>query len=170
MKDRKLRKEESKKESGFLPHYVFIIDEPKLIADHAIMEYLDKEPEGLGFSIIYTTHMRANLPENIKTVVQFDNSEQGVLLLEQGEMVNKKMKLQRAGQVNFETMARDLSVLVHEKGIVSQVPDSITFFSSIYMSPSGRQDAGRLPPVLYFLSLKNKFNLHIIAGTGLSQV
>lgn len=133
LKDRKLRKEESKKESGFLPHYVFIIDEPKLIADHAIMEYLDKEPEGLGFSIIYTTHMRANLPENIKTVVQFDNSEQGVLLLEQGEMVNKKMKLQRAGQVNFETMARDLSVLVHEKGIVSQVPDSITFFDMYHV-------------------------------------
>lgn len=128
LKDRKLKQDESRKESRFLPHYLFIIDEPKLIADHAIMEYLDKEPEGLGFSIIYTTHMRANLPENIKTVVQYENSEQGVLLLEQGEMADKKFRLQRAGQTDFETMARNVSVLVHEKGIVSQIPESITFF------------------------------------------
>lgn len=128
LKDRKLKRDESRKESRFLPHYLFIIDEPKLIADHAIMEYLDKEPEGLGFSIIYTTHMRANLPENIKTVVQYENSEQGVLLLEQGDMLDKKFRLQRAGQTDFENMARNLSVLVHEKGIVSQIPESITFF------------------------------------------
>lgn len=133
LKDRKLKKEESRKEAKFLPHYLFIIDEPKLIADHAIMEYLDKEPEGLGFSIIYTTHMRANLPENIKTIVQYDNSEQGVLLLENGEMVNKKLKLQRAGQIGFETMARNLSVLIHEKGIVSQVPESVTFFDMYHV-------------------------------------
>ena len=128
IKDRKLKRDESRKDSRFLPHYLFIIDEPKLIADHAIMEYLDKEPEGLGFSIIYTTHMRANLPENIKTVVQYENSEQGVLLLERGDMLDKKFRLQRAGQTDFENMARNLSVLVHEKGIVSQIPESITFF------------------------------------------
>lgn len=133
LKDRKLKKEESRKDSRFLPHYLFIIDEPKLIVDHAIMEYLDKEPEGLGFSIIYTTHMRANLPENIKTVIQFDNSDQGTLLLMNGEMINKKLDLQRAGQIDFETMARNLSVLVHEKGIVSQIPDSITFFDMYHV-------------------------------------
>lgn len=128
IKDRKLKKEESRKESRYLPHYLFIIDEPKLIADHAIMEYLDKEPEGLRFSIIYTTNMQANLPENIKTIIQYENSDQGILLLENGEMLNKKMQLQRAGQVDFEIMARNLSVLVHEKGIVSQIPENITFF------------------------------------------
>lgn len=74
IKERKLRQEESKKDSRFLPHYLFIIDEPKLVADHAIMEYLDKEGDNLGFSIIYTTHMRANLPENIGTIVQLDSS------------------------------------------------------------------------------------------------
>lgn len=69
--DRKLKQEESRKENRFLPHYIFIIDEPSLIMDHAIMEYLDKEVEGLGFSILYTTQMRSSLPENIRTVLQY---------------------------------------------------------------------------------------------------
>lgn len=128
LKERKLKREESRKESRFLPHYLFIIDEPKLIADHAIMEYLGNESDGLGFSIIYTTNMRANLPENIKTIIQYENSEQGILLLDAGEMVHKRIRLQRAGKVDFERMARNLSVLVHEKGIVSQIPESVTFF------------------------------------------
>ncbi|MCH5258790.1 MAG: type VII secretion protein EssC [Lachnospiraceae bacterium] len=133
LKDRKLKREESRKESRFLPHYLFIIDEPKLIADHAIMEYLDKESDGLGFSIIYTTHMRANLPENIRTVVQYEHSEQGTLVIEQGEMIDKKLKLQRVGRVDFEMMARNLSVLVHEKGIISQIPESVTFFDMYHV-------------------------------------
>ncbi len=133
IKDRKLRREENRKESRFLPHYLFIIDEPKLIMDHAIMEYLDKEAEGLGFSIIYTTHMRANLPENIKTIVLLENSDQGTLLLNKGVMVNKKLRLQRAADIDFERMARDLSVLVHEKGIVSQIPEKITFFEMYHV-------------------------------------
>lgn len=128
IKDRKLKQDENRKENRFLPHYIFVIDDPGLISDHAIMEYLDKEGDNLGFSIIYTTHMRANLPENIKTILQLDHSDGGVLLLNNGEMLDKKVRLQRAGAVDFEQMARNLSVLIHEKGIISQIPESITFF------------------------------------------
>ena len=133
IKDRKLKKEENKKESRFLPHYLFIIDEPKLIMDHAIMEYLDKEAEGLGFSIIYTTNMRASLPANIKTIVSLENSGEGILLLDEGDMINKKLRLQRADGIEFERMARDLSVLIHEKGIVSRIPEKVTFFEMYHV-------------------------------------
>lgn len=133
IKDRKLKQEEDRKENRFLPHYIFIIDDPKLITDHAIMEYLDKEGDNLGFSIIYTTHMRANLPENIKTILQLEHSDGGVLLLNNGEVVDKKIKLQRADAVDFEQMARNLSVLIHEKGIISQIPESITFFDMYHV-------------------------------------
>ncbi len=133
IKDRKLKQDENRKDNRFLPHYIFIIDDPRLIADHAIMEYLDKEGDNLGFSIIYTTHMRANLPENIKTILQLNHSDGGVLLLNNGEMVDKKIKLQRAGAVDFEQMARNLSVLIHEKGIISQIPESITFFDMYHV-------------------------------------
>ena len=133
LKDRKLKQEESRKENRFLPHYIFIIDEPSLIMDHAIMEYLDKEVEGLGFSILYTTQMRSSLPENIRTVLQYLDAEQGILVLNHGEMVNRKIRLQRAEGISFEMMARNLSVLVHEKGIVTQIPESVTFFEMYHV-------------------------------------
>ncbi len=128
IKERKQRVEESKKEARFLPHFLFIIDEPKLIMDHSIMEYLNKEGDNLGFSVIYTTHMRANLPENIETVVMLENSEEGTLLLENKEIRNLSFILQKPDGILYESMARDLSVLKHEKGIMSQIPESITFF------------------------------------------
>lgn len=128
IKERKQRVEESKKESRFLPHFLFIIDEPKLIMDHSIMEYLNKEGDSLGFSVIYTTHMRANLPENIGTVVMLENSNEGTLLLENKEIRNLSFSLQKPEGIRYESMARDLSVLRHEKGITSQIPESITFF------------------------------------------
>lgn len=142
IKDRKLKVEESKKEARFLPHYIFIIDEPKLIMDHSIMEYLGKEGDNLGFSIIYTTHLRANLPENIGTVFMLNTSEEGNLLLEQKEIKNIKIKLNRAGNVNFEKMARNISVLIHEQGITSQIPESITFFQMYGIEHPGQLQVG----------------------------
>lgn len=128
LKERKNKLEENKKESRFTPHYVFIIDDPKLIMDHAIMEYLDKPGEELGFSIIYTTYQRANLPENIKTVLMLDNHDEGTLLLNEGMIADKKLSLNHVGTVDLERMARNLSVLIHEQGVISQIPENITFF------------------------------------------
>ncbi|MDE6625484.1 MAG: type VII secretion protein EssC [Lachnospiraceae bacterium] len=128
LKARKDKLDESKKESRFLPHYVFIIDEPKMIMDHSIMEYLDKDGDKLGFSIIYTSYFQADLPEYIGTVFMVENSTDGCLLLSNKEMVNEKLTLSHVGDVDLEKMARDLSVLKHEQGIMSQIPESITFF------------------------------------------
>ena len=133
IKERKLRVEESHKEGRFLPHFLFVIDEPRLIMDHSIMEYLNKEGDNLGFSIIYTSYMRANLPENIGTVVMLDDSENGTLLLENKEVKNLHFKLEHSVEVDYENMARNLSMLVHEKGIVSQIPESITFFQMYHI-------------------------------------
>ena len=63
-----MKLDEEKQEAVFSPYYLFIIDEPKLILNHAIMEYLQNKRLTLGFSIIYTTDQKANLPENIRTV------------------------------------------------------------------------------------------------------
>ncbi|MDD3361680.1 MAG: type VII secretion protein EssC [Hespellia sp.] len=133
LKDRKLKIEESKKESMFLPHLLFIIDEPKLIMDHSIMEYLDKEGYNLGFSIIYTTNIRANLPENIGTIVMLENSRAATLLLEEKEEKNLHFKLADTKGIDLEWMARDLGVLEHLQGISAQIPDSITFFQMYHV-------------------------------------
>ena len=44
-----------------------------------------KEGYNLGFSIIYTSHLRANLPENIGTIAMLKNSEDGLLLIDERE-------------------------------------------------------------------------------------
>lgn len=129
LKERRQRIEEEKKESRFLPHFVFLIDEPKLILDHSIMEFLSgSQGMQLGFSIIYTSYLQANLPENIGTVLLLENSEEGRLLLQEKEVYDRKLHLYRVGNANLDMMARNLGVLVHEQGLNSHIPESITFF------------------------------------------
>lgn len=128
LKDRKLKIEESSKQSQFLPHFVFIIDEPKLIMDHSIMEYLNKSGSELGFSVIYTSYLRGSLPETIGTIVEVLDSEEAVLLLDENTVANKRFRLNHVGNCNLEWMARNLGVLVHDQGVTSKIPESITFF------------------------------------------
>lgn len=128
LKDRKLKVEESNKQSRFLPHFVFIIDEPKLIMDHSIMEYLNKSGRDLGFSVIYTSYLRGNLPEIIGTVVEIHDSEEATLLLNENKVEGKRFRLNHVGGCDLEWMARNLSVLVHDLGVTSKIPESITFF------------------------------------------
>ena len=46
-----------------------------------------KEGYNLGFSIIYTSHLRANLPENIGTIAMLKNSEDGLLLIDEPKWI-----------------------------------------------------------------------------------
>lgn len=128
LKERKLKLDEEKQETIFTPHLLFIIDEPKLILNHAIMEYLQGKEMNLGFSIIYTTDQKANLPENMQTVCLLQNAEEGVLLLDQGERRNRSFEIEHIETVNLEKMARSLNALIHEQGVSSKIPESITFF------------------------------------------
>lgn len=128
LKDRFLKVEENNKQSKFLPHFLFIIDEPKLIMDHSIMEYLNKSGQELGFSIIYTSYLRGNLPDTIGTVIEIQDSKEATLVLDECRVVNKKFELYHVENCNLEWMARDLSVLIHDLGVTSKIPESITFF------------------------------------------
>ncbi|MCL2034944.1 MAG: type VII secretion protein EssC [Oscillospiraceae bacterium] len=140
LKQRKLKKEEQKKESVFLPHYVFVIDEPKLVINHSIMEYLQEKDSGIGFSIIYTTDMMASLPENIKTVVQLGDAENAVLSLNEGKLRNLSVSLQRTENINLEAMSRCLAALTHVQGVSTQIPESITFFEMYHIQHPGELD------------------------------
>lgn len=128
LKERKMKLDEEKQEAVFSPYYLFIIDEPKLILNHAIMEYLQNKRLTLGFSIIYTTDQKANLPENIRTVCMLHDSQSGTLLMEEGEKKDRKFEVQHIDGVDLEKMARNLSALIHEQGVSSKIPESITFF------------------------------------------
>jgi type VII secretion protein EssC, C-terminal domain len=128
LKERSQKKSESKKESVFLPHYVFVIDNPKMIINHSIMEHLQVQSMDLGFSIVYTTNIQANLPDNIHTIFNLDSSTEGTLLLNNKLLLNKKVKFYETDNVNLESMSRTLAPVIHNKGISTQIPDSITFF------------------------------------------
>jgi len=129
LKTRRQKKDEEKKDSRFLPHYIFIIDNPKLIINHSIMEYLQTPETDLGFSLIYTTHIRANLPENIKTVfmLMLDGDDKGTLLMDSGNLLNRLVTLHTELD-NLETIARTLAPIRHSQGVSTQIPESVTFF------------------------------------------
>ena len=128
IKQRQQKMAESKKDSIYLPHYVFIADNPKLIVNHSIMEFLQDSQTTLGFSLIYATHLQANLPENIKTVFRLDGGENGTLIMNEGTLINQPVKIPSTDVVDLETMAQKLAPLRHLQGISTQIPESVSFF------------------------------------------
>jgi S-DNA-T family DNA segregation ATPase FtsK/SpoIIIE len=127
LKARKQKKDEEKKNGVFLPYYIFIIDSPKLVVNHSIMEYLQSSAEGMGFCIIYTTNNQANLPDNIKTIVLLNSGESGTLLINEGVLLKKQLRLQKADSVDFERMSRSLAPIIHNTGVSTQIPESVDF-------------------------------------------
>lgn len=128
LKERRQKLQEEKQETLFSPYYLFIIDEPKLILNHAIMEYLQTNQRNLGFSLIYTTDQQENLPENIRTICILDNTTDGRLLLEEGVRKNTGFDVVSMKGIDTEAASRALSAIIHEQGISSKIPESITFF------------------------------------------
>lgn len=129
LKDRKTKVQDKNKEERFTPHFIFVIDDPRLIINNSIMEYLqNEENKNLGFSIIYTTNLKSNLPEYIKTVVTLDDKNIGTFLIKNGLMVNKKINLNHIENVDLENISRKLACIEHVHGISNNIPESITFF------------------------------------------
>ena len=56
----------------------------------------------LGFSIIYTSHLRANLPENIGTIAMLKNSEDGLLLIDEREEKQENFRLHNMQGIPLE--------------------------------------------------------------------
>ena len=128
LKMRKQKQEEEKKESRYLPHYLFIIDNPKLIINHSIMDHLQTPETSLGFSVIYTTHLQANLPEYIKTVFLLDGGDYGTLLMNNGLLLHQKVVIPQVANIDLEMMARRVAPLKHSQGVSTHIPDAVTFF------------------------------------------
>ncbi|MCL2527841.1 MAG: type VII secretion protein EssC [Defluviitaleaceae bacterium] len=129
LKMRKQKQDEEKKDSRFMPHYIFIIDNPKLIINHSIMEYLQTPDTTLGFSMIYTTHIQANLPENIRTVFMLDGGDRGHLLMNEGVLINRPVTLYKPLEEHaLENISRKLAPIRHSQGVSTQIPESVTFF------------------------------------------
>ncbi len=125
----RMRDMEYKPGMQFDKHMLFIIDNPSLINNHPIMEFLEKEEERLGMSIIQVAKASNELPKHIKTVVEYKTNEKAELVLEAGTLVNKEFTLPQIDKTKeeLELYYRKLSNLEHIKGIKSSVPDKLGF-------------------------------------------
>lgn len=112
----------------FLPHYVVIVSNRKLIMDHKIMEFLTEDSTIYGCSVLFVDDFVSALPENVKTIVNFKDGRSGEILLERGELKRKKFKLDRL-PVNFdkELISRRLAPINHLHKPKSSIPESICF-------------------------------------------
>ncbi len=127
IKEREQAVKEKNKDISFVPHFLFVIDDSRLVADHIIQEYLGKE-EKYGFSIIYTSNMQENLPDNIGTIIKYADADNATLVMNEKVVVEKRFKTDRLSGSNLEWMARNLSVLTHEQGVVMHLPENVSFF------------------------------------------
>ena len=128
LKQRKQVRDEGKKMGAFTPHYAIFIDDYSLVMNHGIMEYLQEETTELGFTLIFSAKQKADLLENIKTVILVEDLKTNRLLMADGKLIDKVLASPQIKDIDLETMARDLSVLNHQLGIQSRIPEAITFF------------------------------------------
>lgn len=119
--------ENEKKKMEFAPRYVLIVEDEQLILDHAIMEILGAEPEKLGVSLVYVKDVMSSLPENIKTVIDIRDRHTGELVMEQGNLLQKKFKLDHLDLQKQALMPRQLASLNHLETLKSSVPEKLTF-------------------------------------------
>lgn len=130
LRERYTKSQESKKESRYLPHYLIIVDEPKWITDHSVMEYLQKDTHDLGFSIIYCSSMVSSLPENIGSVLRLEEENTATLLLNEKKEVNSRITLPDTGEMSsedYEWFSRNLGAYEHVMGVSASIPDSLGF-------------------------------------------
>lgn len=127
LNERKKRSVEQSRQKRMLPHLLFIIDEPSLILDHAIMEFLQLHKNKLEYSIIYATDTQAKLPENIKTIISFEDSEKGVLIINNGDYTNQTFNLLQTKTIDFETNARIMAGILHEEPRSTKIPEVVNF-------------------------------------------
>lgn len=117
-----------KKGQCYLPHYVFLIDEPAWITDHPIMEYLGQAENLLGVTVVYAASVYSELPEYIGTIAQMTDCCQGTLLSSSRQACHMPFRTEHIQDVSLEWSARNLGVLQHMQGMSTQIPRQLSFF------------------------------------------
>lgn len=120
---------EHNKDVIYKPHFLFIIENTKIMKSHPIMEYLQKDNVKYGFSLMYLVNEENELPDNVSTVVNYLNEKEAILKLNEGQFENLKFKLDKV-EDNVETLeltTRKIGELEHVKGVKSSIPETLGF-------------------------------------------
>ncbi|MGN1402255.1 MAG: type VII secretion protein EssC [Bacillus sp. (in: firmicutes)] len=119
--------DEDKDKKRFLPHFVFIVSDRNLIAEHVIMEYLEGKHTNVGISTIFVSDTKENLTENLHTLVQYINDREGEILIENRKAVHTPFTLDTYTSEGNERFARTLGSLKHMVGMNNSIPELVTF-------------------------------------------
>ncbi|MFJ7832214.1 type VII secretion protein EssC [Peribacillus sp. NPDC097284] len=119
--------DENKGKVRFTPHFVFIVTDRTLIAEHVILEYLEGKTEELGISTIFAADAKESLSENVHTLVKYINDHEGEILIQQTKAVHTPFRLDEHGKEGNERYARLLRSLDHQKGMNNSIPETVSF-------------------------------------------
>lgn len=112
----------------FSPHYVVLVTDEKLILDHTIMEFFNEDPSDLGVSIVFVQDVMRALPEHVKTVIDIRDANEGKIILEETELVNKSFKPDHFPKnFNKEIVSRALAPINHLQNLKNSIPEQVTF-------------------------------------------
>ncbi|BAC13272.1 hypothetical conserved protein [Oceanobacillus iheyensis HTE831] len=112
----------------FSPHYVVLVTDEKLILDHTIMEFFNEDPSELGVSIVFVQDVMRALPEHVKTVIDIRDANEGKIILEETELVNKSFKPDHFPKhFNKEVVSRALAPINHLQNLKNSIPEQVTF-------------------------------------------
>jgi len=79
-----------KQEIKFRPHYVFAILDDTYLSGHGLNEYLAEDMSKYGVTVIWCKESQALLPETVTTMVEYSNSQAGILVNESNTYVKKR--------------------------------------------------------------------------------
>ncbi len=119
--------DEDNEKKRFIPHYIFIVANRSLIAEHAIMEYLEGKKTNLGFSTIFVSDSKESLTEHVHTLVQYINEQEGEILIEHKKAVHTPFGLDQHLVQGNEEFARTLGSLEHQVGMQNSIPEMVSF-------------------------------------------
>ncbi|QTN00543.1 type VII secretion protein EssC [Sediminibacillus dalangtanensis] len=112
----------------FSPHYAILITDEKMILDHTIMEFFNEDPSDLGVSLVFVQDVMHALPEHVKTVIDIRDANNGTIVLEEGELVNKHFSPDHFPQgFDKEEVSRALAPINHLQNLKNSIPESVTF-------------------------------------------
>lgn len=119
--------DEDKEKKRFIPHYVFIVSNRNLIAEHVIMEYLEGKQTHIGISTIFVSDTKESLTENLHTLVQYINEREGEILIQDRKAVHTPFYLDQHKKDGNERFARTLGSLQHQIGMNNSIPEMVSF-------------------------------------------
>lgn len=112
----------------FTPHIVVVILDETLVMDHVVMEFLREDPRDVGCSVVVVQETMSSLSDSVTTVVDIRDRDTGVLVLEQGELVNTPFVLDHHPDgFDRERLPRTVGALHHLQDLRSSIPESVTF-------------------------------------------